>query len=272
MMPPVPFYARCEHGACARPGCAQCDAPRALERFLDDVASGRDERLRRLPDRPVLVYHVPRTGGTFLSRVFERLGVLLVRPDFPRDAEAVSAQLERGARRGIVILAHTAAALKSRHPDVEFVEYGACWRDPIEICASEYHGIRDATPGHHLFSHHLREQCLACPSVAEWVERYARGNAIRKVVGDNRPHMLRTSSFAADVGEMLRAITGADVDLVRDFGFEPASLRPGRWVSGLDREQLLRLRELNAADFELWDEVVRERRPADRIGASGRSG
>lgn len=197
---------------------------------------------------PVLIYHIPRTGGTFLCDVFEQLDILAMRCDVAADRQACSRALQQGVRRGLLILGHTAKDLKASHPDVEFAEYAVCWRDPFEICASEYHGIRNAPPGHHLFDHHLRSECLACDSLGEWVEKYGRGNPISKVVGDNAPAMLHTASYARDVESLLRDIVGLQVDLVHDFGFDARLFQPGRWAaSSTDAERAL-LRELNRED------------------------
>ncbi|MCB9877268.1 MAG: hypothetical protein H6835_06655 [Planctomycetes bacterium] len=255
-------YTRCLEGTCAESDCPQCQPEQALERFFAEVHEGRREHLRDLIAQPLLLYHVPRSGGTFLAEVFEQLELLVLRPDYPRDAELLDELLRRGERRGVLALAHSAAAVKARNPDVDFLEYGACWRDPAEICASEYHGIRNAKPGHHLFTHHLRAQCLACDSVADWVERYGRGNPVSAVLGDDRPPMLRASSYAADVGAMLELVTGEHFDLVADFGFDPDSLRPGRWVVGADRRELVRLRELNRRDHELCATWLQRPAPA----------
>ena len=255
-------YARCADGLCAQADCPRCHPDRALPIFLDEVRAGRCSRSRTLINSPVLIYHVPRTGGSYLANVFEQLGLLLVRPDHPAEAEVVDELLRHGERRGIVILAHTAAALKARHPHVEFLEFAACWRDPYEICASEYHGIRNARPGQHLFHHHLRQQCLAAASVGDWVELYNRANPVSTVLAANRPTLLHSSNYAADVGSMLHQILGYPVDLVADFGFQPDALRPGRWVAGADRDDILRMRQLNAKDYGLWKAWIREMAPA----------
>lgn len=249
-------YTRCMHGGCGLADCPQCHPASALRRFLDEVSAGRRAHLRALPERPVLLYHVPRSGGSFFAEVFERLEIPLVRPDYPGVAEAADELLGEGHRRGLIVLAHTAAAFKAQHPDVEFLEYGVTWRDPFEICASEYHGVRKAVPGYHLHEHHLRQQCLECDSIADWVERFGRGDPISKVLAGNRPRMLRASHYAEDVGEMLAALLGERFDLVRDFGFDPSTFRPGRWLRGVARDELLRLRDLNARDYEL---VARDR-------------
>ncbi|MCK5940461.1 MAG: hypothetical protein KAI24_00725 [Planctomycetes bacterium] len=254
-------YERCLDGSCQRSGCAQCDPERALRQFLAAVGEGRSAPLRALPAQPVLIYHVPRSGGTFLAEVFERLGVLVARPDYPADAEVVDDLLRRGQRRGVLIMAHTAAAVKARHPEVGFVEFAACWRDPFEICASEFHGIRNARPGHHLFDHHLRAACLGCDSVADWVERHGRGDPVTKVLAGNRPTLLSASRYQHDVGGMLEQLLGVRPDLVGDFGFDPDSLRPGRWLAGASREQLLRLRACNQADYRLLAELAPVARP-----------
>ena len=244
-------YARCLEATCRQPDCPQCCPEQAIARFLDEVHDGRHQHARNLIDRPVLLYHVPRSGGTFLAEVFEQLELLVLRPDYPHDAARLDQLLHHGVRRGLLVLAHSAAAVKSRHPEVDFLEYAACWRDPVEICASEYHGIRNAEPGHHLFTHHLREQCRQCDSVADWVERSGRGNPVSNVLGEHRPTLLRASSYAADVGEMLEQVVGRRFDLVADFDFDPASLRPGRWVVGADRRELARLCALNQRDYQL---------------------
>ena len=258
--PPAPRrrYERCNYSSkigdqapCGERDCPRCHPGGSVDRFLDEVRRGGDGRTLTLPPQPVLIYHVPRTGGTFLADVFERMEILVLRPDVPEDAEVTDALLRGGERRGVVIQAHTAAALKARHPDVEFLEFGACWRDPYEISASEYSGIRNARPGHHLFDHHLRDECLRCPSVSQWVEQFRRTDPISTVLGDNRPPMLRASHYADDVAAMLKLVLGREVDLVRDFGFRPETLQPGRWVRGAAREDLLRLRELHAKDYEL---------------------
>ncbi|MEZ6038480.1 MAG: hypothetical protein R3F29_13435 [Planctomycetota bacterium] len=255
-------YARCLEGTCGEPDCPQCRPEQALERFFAEVHAGRSANVQGLIAQPLLLYHVPRSGGTFLAEVFEQLELLVLRPDYPRDAALLDELLRRGERRGVLVLAHSAAAVKARHPDVDFLEYGACWRDPVEICASEYHGIRNAKPGHHLFLHHLRAECLAAATVADWVEHHGRGNPVSAVLGDNRPKMLRASHYAADVADMLEQVTGRRFDLVRDFGFDPGSLRPGRWVVGADRSELLRLRELNHHDHELCATWLHGRAPA----------
>ncbi len=251
-------YARCDlarggriASACGHADCPRCDPRRAFELFSAEGREGGAGRALALPPRPVLIYHVPRSGGSFLAEVLERLEVAVLRPDLEGEADATSELLRTGARRGLVIFGHTAAAVKARHPDVEFDEYGACWRDPFEISASEFHGIRDAEPGHHLFEHHLRAECLACDSVADWVERFARTNPISAVLSGNRPEMLRASHYAADVADLLKRLFGRDVDLVADFGFRPEALRPGQWVQRASRQDLLRLRELHAEDYAL---------------------
>lgn len=259
--PPARDYTRCLDGRCRRPICPQCFPERAIATFLAEIDAGRED-LGALTDRPVLLYHVPRSGGTFLAEVFERMGLLLIRPDYEADAAVLDELLRAGRRRGVFVLAHTAAAVKARHRDVDFLEFAACWRDPYDISASEYHGIRNAPPGHHLHDHHLRAECLVCESVADWVEQHGRANPISSVLGDNRPPLLRASCYAEDVGGMLRQVLGVPVDLVRDHGFDPRTLRPGRWLGEATREDLLRIQQLHASDYELWRDWARRAAPA----------
>lgn len=241
-------YARCLDGRCGNPGCPKCDPDRALGMFLGEL--GTHSGIRKRLDRPVLVYHIPRTGGSFLCNMLLQLDVLVLHCDVPGDWDAASRALRDGTRGGLVILGHTAKDLKAAHRDVDFAEYAVCWRDPFEICASEYHGIRNAVPGYHLFDHHLRRECLACESLAEWVETYCRNNPISKVLGDNTPTMLHATTYARDVESMLREALGLAVDVTRDFEFDPGLFRPGRWANTVDRAELSRLCELNRDDYE----------------------
>ncbi|MEZ5966205.1 MAG: hypothetical protein R3F56_20380 [Planctomycetota bacterium] len=218
--------------------------------FLAELADGHP-RIRRRLDQPVLIYHIPRTGGSFLCNMLQQLDVLVLHCDVAGDWEACARALRGGTRGGLVILGHTAKDLKAAHRDVSFAEYAVCWRDPFEICASEYHGIRNAVPGYHLFDHHLRRECLACGSLAEWVETYQRNNPISKVLGDNTPTMLHAMTYARDVEALLLEVFGLAVDVTRDFGFDPGLFRPGRWASTVDTAELRRLYELNREDHEL---------------------
>jgi len=244
-------YTRCLDGACQHRHCPGCHTEAAITAFLAEGRSPTSTRRWQPAAQPVLIYHVPRTGGTFLCDVLEDLGILVVRCDYPGDAAACSERLRHGQGSGLVIMGHTAAALKAMHPDVEFLEYAACWRDPFDICASEYQGIRTAQPGTHLHQHHLRRECLQCDSLSDWVEQYARSNPISNVIGDNQPILLRASNYAEDIESMLQESLSLHVDLVMEFGFEPDRFRPGRWLVTADRAELLRLRELNRRDYEL---------------------
>lgn len=229
--------------------------------FLAEAHRASSSRRWQPADLPVLIYHVPRTGGTFLCDVLEALGILVARCDYESDAAACSELLRQGHGSGLVIMGHTAAALKAMHPEVEFLEYAACWRDPFDICASEYQGIRQAQPDNHLYQHHLRRECLQCDSLGDWVEQYGRSNPISKVIGDNQPILLRASNYAPDVESMLQQSLNLQVDLVREFAFEPDKFRPGRWLGTVDRAELLRLRDLNLRDYELAQSAGRVATP-----------
>lgn len=234
--------------------------------FLAELEAHAHPGIRRRIDQPVLIYHIPRTGGTFLCDMLQQLDVLLLHCDVPGDWEACSRALRRGTRGGLVILGHTAKDLKALHRDVAFAEYAVCWRDPSEICASEYHGIRHAAPGHHLFDHHLRRECLACESLLEWVEGYHRGNPISKVLGDNTPTMLHATTYARDVESLLFEVFGLAVDVTRDFGFDPGVFRPGRWANTVDITELSRLYELNREDHARYADACARAFGPRRLG------
>lgn len=149
----------------------------------------------------VIFHHIPRTGGTFIRDAIleyrHKINVLYCYTN--EDVKKILEMVDAG-KDGFFIFGHKASLICPALHDRYYVDL-AFWRDPVDICVSEWGMCKRSS------DHHKHEAAMSSKSALEFCTKTNSRNHITRTLKGRVPSkLLSFNNFKESYMEMCEAI------------------------------------------------------------------